>query len=260
MGSTCGCYPARVELSPDETSDHLIGDWSIVQLARGHRFSTDDLAAAWRASLARPEARRLLDLGSGVGSVGLCTLARVHPEATLVAVEAQEISVACFRKTLARNGLQERVTSVHGDLRDPDVVSGEFELITGSPPYVPVGSGVISPHPQKAGARIELRGSVFDYCRAARRWLAPGGRFCFVMLAADPRTEEAPVEAGLQVVERWDYVFGKRREPHIATLVCAHAEEDVPERVSGRLTVRGPDGEHTPEYRAFQLQMGRRRE
>ena len=128
----------------------------------------------------------------------------------------------------------------------------------GPPPYVPVGKGIISPHPQKAGARIELRGSVFDYCVAAKRWLAPGGRFCFVMWAADPRTEEAPVAAGLEVVERWEYVFGKRREPHIATLVCAHAEEGPFERRTGRLTVRGPDGEQTPEYRAFQEQMGRR--
>ena len=234
-----------------------------MQLRKGHRFSTDDLVCAWRASLARPEARRLLDIGAGVGSVGLCTLARVHPEATLVAVEAQEISVGLYLKTIAHNGLEGRVSLHHGDLRDASVLpeDARFELITGSPPYVPVGSGVISPHPQKAGARMELRGSVFDYCRAARRWLAPGGRFAFVMLSGDPRTEAAPVEAGLAVVERWDVVFGADREPHIATLVCARGDEpDLPERVSGTLTVRGADGEHTDEYRAFQYQMGRRRD
>lgn len=249
-----------VALSPDESLDALTPTWDIVQLKRGHRFSTDDLATAWRASLARPQARTVLDMGCGVGSVGLSTLYRLPDDARLVAIEAQAISVALYRKTIAHNGLDDRVTLHEGDLRDGSVLpeGATFELVTGSPPYVPVGNGVISPHPQKAGARMELRGSVFDYCRAAKRWLAPEGRFAFVMLAQDPRTEAAPVEAGLAVVERWDYVFGAQRTPHIATMVCAHAEEGPFERVTGTLAIRGPAGEWTAEYREFQRAMGRR--
>lgn len=245
---------------PGETLDKLIGTWRILQLERGHRFSTDDIATAWRASLARPQARRYLDIGCGIGSVGLSTLHHLPADATLVGVEVQEISAALARRTAALNGLSDRVTIVDGDLRDPSVLpaGATFELITGSPPYVPVGTGLISAHPQRAGARIELKGSVFDYCRAAKRWLAPGGRFCFVMQADDPRTEAAPVDAGLTVVERWDFVFGRGRRPHIATLVCAHAEEIAAgaERATGRLVIRGPDGEWTDEYQAFRRVMG----
>lgn len=241
-----------------ETIDRIIGPWSIVQLAKGHRFSTDDLVTAWRASLARPDAQRLLDIGSGIGSVGLSTLYNVSPTATLTTIEAQSISTALARKSVALNGLEDRVTVLDGDLRDPSVLpeGARFDLVTGSPPYIPLGSGLLSPHPQRAACRIELRGSVFDYCRAAKRWLAPGGRFVFVMLAADPRTEAAPIEAGLAVTERWDYVFGARREPHVATLVCGHAEEDLPERTTGKLVIRGSDGEWTPEYAAFRRAMG----
>ncbi|MEM6927138.1 MAG: methyltransferase [Myxococcota bacterium] len=245
---------------PDEreTIDRLIGTWSVVQLARGHRFSTDDLVTAWRASLARPDAQRLLDIGSGVGSVGLSTLYRMAESATLTTIEAQDISTALARKTVALNGIEDRVTVLDGDLRDPTVLpeGAQFDLITGSPPYIPLGRGLLSPHPQRAACRIELRGSVFDYCIAAKRWLAPGGRFAFVMLAADPRTEAAPPEAGLRVVERWDYVFGAKREPHITTLVCGHVEEDLPDRMAGQLVIRGPDGEWTPEYDAFRRDMG----
>jgi len=241
-----------------ETIDRLIGTWSVVQLAKGHRFSTDDLVTAWRASLSRPDAQRLLDIGSGVGSVGLSTLYRMGPAATLTTIEAQPISTALARKTVALNGLADRVTVLDGDLRDPAVLpeGARFDLVTGSPPYIPRGAGLLSPHPQRAACRIELRGSVFDYCVAAKQWLAPGGRFAFVMLAADPRTEAAPLEAGLGVVERWDYVFGANREPHVATLVCGHAEEDLPERVTGRLVIRGPDGRWTPDYAAFRRDMG----
>lgn len=52
----------------DITFDILAGAWRIFQLRHGHRFSTDDLLTAWAAVRANPEARRLLDLGAGIGS------------------------------------------------------------------------------------------------------------------------------------------------------------------------------------------------
>ena len=54
----------------------------------------------------RTAARKLLDLGSGVGSVGLITLWRSSPEATLTCVEAQSLSHDLCRRTIARNNLQ----------------------------------------------------------------------------------------------------------------------------------------------------------
>jgi tRNA1Val (adenine37-N6)-methyltransferase len=245
---------------PDESLDQLIGDWWIYQLARGHRFSTDDVLTAWRASLALPQARRCLDLGCGVGSVGLSTLALLGWEdATLVGVEAQEVSVALARRSVARNGLEGRVRIVQGDIRDPEVLPADasFELITGSPPYIPPGSGIISAHPQRAACRFELRGSCVDYCLAARRWLAPGGRFAFVMVAADRRIEEGPQAAGLQVIERFDVVFREGLAPLIAVMVCARQEDGpFPTRVHGQIAVRRPDGALTEAYAALRAQLG----
>ena len=247
------------EIGPDETLDPLVGAWRVVQLRRGHRFSVDDMVTAWRGVTVRPGARRALDLGCGVGSVGLAALWHLPADATLVGVEAQEISAGLARRTVALNGLSDRVTIVRGDLRDPQVVPaslrppGGFDLITGSPPYMPESDGIVPAHPQKAGARFELRGSVFDYCAAAARWLAPDGRFAFVMLAADPRTEAAPVAAGLAVVERLDVTFREGRAPHIAVLTCAHAQA-VPAgapRATLSLTIRDAGGVETPEVLAF---------
>lgn len=249
--------PADLDPRPDESLDRLVGDWHILQLRRGHRFSTDDLVCAWRGTLAAPGARRYLDIGCGIGSVAMSALYRLPADATVIGVEAQEVSVALARRSVARNGLAGRARILHGDLRDPEVLDAglRFELITGSPPYIPLGTGVVSPVPQRAGARMELRGSVYDYCEAAKRWLAPGGRFCFVMAAADARTEDAPLKAGLQVVERFDYVFARGRDPLVCTLICAHAEEELGPRAEGRLVIRGPDGEWTDEYLAFREEM-----
>lgn len=247
-----------METLPDETRDHLIGDWDLFQLAKGHRTSTDDLVTAWRAGQVSPDARRYLDIGCGIGSVGLSTLWQLPRDATLTGVEAQEVSVGLFRRSIEANGIGHRVRVFHGDLRDPAALRPDecFELITGSPPYIPVGHGILPAHPQKAACRFEMRGSVFGYCEAARRWLAPGGRFVFVMSARDPRTEAAPPAAGLQVVERVDYVFRAGDPPMIATLVCAHEEESAGKRVDRTLRIRDEQGSFTAEYLAAREDMG----
>lgn len=233
---------------PDETLDPLVGHWDVIQLAKGHRGSTDDRLTAWRAIETMPKAKKYLDLGAGVGTVGLTALWHL-PDAHLTAVEAQEVSHALFRRTVTHNGLDVRVHAIHADIRDPELFEPgtKFELLTGSPPYQPPGHGIISPHSQKAHCRVELRGGLEVYCEAARRWMAPGGRFVFVMLAADERTERFPIEAGLRVVERFDVTFRSDQGPFVAVCVCAHQEEDVP-RVDHQLTVRGEDGEWTSAY------------
>ncbi len=233
--------------SEEQTLDPLVGTWDVFQLRRGHRGSTDDRLTAWRAVAHRPQARRYLDMGSGVGTVGLTALWHL-PRAHLTAVEAQVVSHELFLRTVAHNRLQDRVRAILGDLRDPRLLEGErFDLITGSPPYIPVGHGTISPHPQKAHCRIELRGGLEVYCAAARRLLAPGGRFVFVMAATDPRTERLPEEAGLRIVERTDVVFRYEQGPFIAVCVCAHREE-ASRREDRQLLVRGPDGSWTEAY------------
>lgn len=246
---------------PEETLDPITADWSIYQLRRGHRFSTDDLAVAWRASRARPHAERILDIGCGIGSVGLSTLWNLSESTRLVGVEAQSMSLALARKSVAHNGLEERVQLFHGDLRDESVLpagvipDGGFPLITGSPPYIPVGKGVIPDHPQKASARFELRGSVYDYCKTAKRLLAKDGAFGFVMAAGDPRTEDAVVQAGLVVEERLDVVFRAGRPPLICVLVCCHPEFAPSSRRTLELVVRDEDGEWTESYDVFRKEV-----
>uniref|UniRef100_A0A7S2RZC6 Methyltransferase small domain-containing protein n=1 Tax=Rhizochromulina marina TaxID=1034831 RepID=A0A7S2RZC6_9STRA len=242
------------------TCDLVNRRWRLFQLKKGHRFSNDDLFTAWRAALAHPSATRLLDLGCGIGSVGLSTLFKVgSPTATLVGIEAQEASHALLTATLSFNGLAGRVTALHGDLRDLSLIRAEerFDLITGSPPYLPCDSGVLSNMPQKAACRIELRGDVYDYCSTARYRLAPNGRFCFVMLAQDPRTEDAVRVNHMTILERWDYTFKPGRKPHICTLVCAREEDVAPdfEPVHGSMLIRDEAGDFTEEHFAFKRHM-----
>jgi tRNA1Val (adenine37-N6)-methyltransferase len=246
------CRALAETLGEPVTLDPLAGSWSIFQLKRGHRFSTDDLLVAWLAMETRPDARRLLDIGAGMGSVGLMTLHAMPPDAHLTMVEAQEISHRQARASIAHNRLQDRVTPIHADLREVMLPARSFDLVTGSPPYIPVGHGVISPHPQRAGARMELRGDVSDYCRTAAHALTEDGVFCFCHAAGDARPEPAVATAGLTLRARQDVVFRRGRPATIALFVAGWggARED-----RAPLVVREADGRWTPEYRAVRQRM-----
>ena len=231
---------------PDESLDQITRDWWIFQLRKGHRFSTDDTVTAWTAGHACPDAMRVVDLGAGLGSVGLMTLHYLSSGATSVFLEAQEVSHQLCQKTISYNNLGERVELRLGDLRDERMLpeSGSFDLVTGSPPYTPVANGVVSSHPQRAACRMELRGSVYDYCTTAARVMKPEGTFVFVHSASDPRPEQAIVSAGLVLNERRDILFRDGRPPTIAVFRCSfsgHRQDARPFVMRTREGEWGPD-------------------
>ena len=164
---------AGLTVAPDESLDAISGHFRLFQLRDGHRFSTDDILTAWYGTSWCPTARTALDLGSGLGTVGMIVAWRL-PGARLVTVEAQVVSAALARKSARFNGVEDRYDIREGDFRESGVLrDGElYDLVTGSPPYFPPGTGVESEHPQKLACRFELRGTVADYCSTAARQVA----------------------------------------------------------------------------------------
>ena len=81
-----------LEVPDGESLDAISGFYRLFQLKGGHRFSTDDVLTAWYGTTWCPRAERVLDLGSGIGSVGMIAAWRL-PGARFVTVEAQEESV-----------------------------------------------------------------------------------------------------------------------------------------------------------------------
>jgi len=245
------------EMGLDLTLDRICGEWWIHQLKKGQRFSTDDVVCAWAAAELRPQAKRLIDIGAGIGSVGLQTLWRMGPGAHSTFVEVQEISHRLCKRTVGLNGLQDRVELRHGDLRDPAMLPesehGSFDLVTGSPPYFPVGTAVMSSNPQRAGARMELKGCVFDYCAAAAKLLKPDGGFSLVHTAHDPRPEAALEAAGLTIWSRHDVYFRVGRPPTIAVWTAGFGGKRAPDQ---NIVVRDEEGAWTPSYRRLLDEMG----
>lgn len=236
--------------------DRLAGDWQIYQLRRGHRFSADDMFTAWMAANVAPQARLLCDIGAGIGSVGLMTLWRMSPEATLLAVEAQPISHRLMQRTVVQNGLTERVSMRVGDLRDASAIPERdtFDLVTGSPPYIPLGKGVVSPVAQRAACRMELRGTIADYAVTAARIMKPNGWFVVCFAAADPRAVGGLHDAGLHLRIRQDVIFRGGQSPLISLFAATRTEGAFEHRPD--FAIRGPDGEWTEQYHDLREEMG----
>jgi len=258
--------PGGLEPEEGETLDHLCGHFRIFQYAKGHRFSTDDLLTAWFGTTWCPQARRIADLGSGIGSVAMAAAWRC-PGATLHTVEAQDISARLARKSAAYNGLLDRYTIHEGDLRDPGLFLGEapFDLVLGSPPYWPVGTRVEASHPQAIPARLEVRGHIGHYAQAAARILAPGGVFaCVFPLDQVARAEAAYRDAELLLLHRQDIIF-KEGEPYGIALFAGSRLTDLPPgfeqaaalpALAAPITIRRRDGRVDAGIALVRLVMG----
>lgn len=256
----------EAELGEPITLDGLTASLSIFQRKKGHRHSTDDLLTGWYALEKSPPVMRALDLGTGIGTVGMLVLAGMPAGFRLTCVEAQEISFRFLRENLRANQVEERVDARHGDLRDLALVE-RFPLVTGSPPYFDVAAGIVPSDSQKAHARFELRGDVGDYARAARRHLEDDGLFVFCFPWAQKARALGSVAAEhFRVTAHRDVVPRAGLPPLFSLIACkmseargpwnANANGDFASTLEPPFIVRHADGSHTQAMHDVRARFG----
>lgn len=258
--------PGGLEPEEGETLDGLVGHWKIFQYAKGHRFSVDDLLGAWYGTQWCPRADRIADLGSGIGTLALVAAWRC-PGAQVRTVEAQDISLALAQKSIRYNGVEHRVMPRLGDLRDPHLFNDEapFDLVMSSPPYWATSDRLSAAHPQAFPARLEVRGGVEDYAKAAAPLLAPGGVFSTVFPNDQrDRVARAIADAGLLSLRRREVIF-KEGQAYGLDLWVAGRIGDYPEEFAARtscpeveapIIVRYADGRVHPSIALVRLGLG----
>jgi tRNA1Val (adenine37-N6)-methyltransferase len=249
----------RPELEPDVDEDlcYLSGDWRLFQKLRGHRWSLDDLVTAWVATRGHTTDTpvRALDLGCGLGSV-LLMVAWKLPRADVTGIEAQVDRAALGRRSIAYNGVVDRCRIVDGDLREL-ALAGEFDLITGTPPYFPRGTGCESEKPHAAACRFELRGGVEAYLATAVSRLASAGTFTMCSSARERDRVSAAIRVeGLAHREHWEVVPRIGKPSLIAIDVVGRPTAQVPPTSTHTLVVRDEKGAWTPEFRKVRDDFG----
>jgi release factor glutamine methyltransferase len=113
------------------------GFWSIdLEVGPGVLVPRPDSEALIEAAVAHFAGRapkRILDLGTGPGTLLLAALAE-WPEAGGLGVDASEEALAYARRNADRLGLAERTALVRGEWAEG--IEGGFDLILANPPYI----------------------------------------------------------------------------------------------------------------------------
>ena len=165
------------------TQDDLkLFDLQLFQPRHGYRYSLDALLLARFCALVKPSGR-IADLGAGCGIISL-VLARVNPEASVVAIEKNHDMAELIERNINHNGLAHRVSLQSADVIDlrgkhPD---STFDLVVSNPPYRKPQSGRISPLAGRDAARHETTAGLADFLAAAKYLVKPSGRICFIQL------------------------------------------------------------------------------
>lgn len=245
----------ELEPGPDEDLCYLAGDWRLFQKQVGHRWSLDDLVTAWIATRGIDPATpgRALDLGCGLGSV-LLLVAWKLPAFDVTGIEAQADRAQLGRRSIAYDGVADRCRIVDGDLRDA-TLEGGFDLVTGTPPYFPRGTGTESAKPHAMPCRFELRGGIEAYLGVAARVVAPGGTIaiCSASLERD-RIVAARDVFGIRHREHWEIIPREGKSPLVDVDVFGLAASGA--RTDHQLVVRDRAGRWTPEFQRVRAAMG----
>lgn len=124
---------------------------------------------------------RVLDLGTGTGIIPILLEAKTGA-AHLAGLEIQADSADMARRSVALNGLEEKIDIVTGDIKEAGRIfdAASFDVITCNPPYMIGKHGLKNPEDAKAIARHEILCTLEDVAEQTAKLLKPGGKFFLV--------------------------------------------------------------------------------
>jgi tRNA1Val (adenine37-N6)-methyltransferase len=155
------------------------GRLKVRQKRKGYRFSIDAPILAHHVSLQGFGVG--VELGIGCGIVSLI-LADRFPAARIYGMEIQRELAQLAKENVRLNDMEDRVTIFEGDIKDfrSYLRPGMADVVFSNPPYRKVGSGRLSPDPERAWAKHEIKVSLSDILLAAERLLKDTGRVVLI--------------------------------------------------------------------------------
>jgi tRNA1(Val) A37 N6-methylase TrmN6 len=104
-------------------------------------LSTDSMVLSSFVRL--PRSARVLDLGSGCGTLGLLLCAR-NEYCTVTGIELDPLAHSAAQENILSNNLSGRMESICGDLRQlPKDFTGRFDCCVSNPPYFSGGPAAV---------------------------------------------------------------------------------------------------------------------
>jgi len=232
-------------MEPALTEDALLGGRvRLLQPARGYRVAVDAVLLAAAIDAGRGD--RVLDLGAGVGAVGLCLAARV-PGCSIIGVELQPELAALAERNAGLNGVSGRVSTILHDLAKPLPADlDQFDHVVSNPPYLAAAVADPSPLRSKALATVESSADLARWLGVATGATKPAGTL--LIIHRSDRLEE--IVNGLARLG-WGDVTLKRLAPAARVLVRAHRATTLLRREAEPLVLHRPDGSYTDAAQAI---------
>ena len=150
------------------------------------RVDTEVLVGRAIGELRKMSGRRVLDLCSGSGCIGIAVAVNI-PDAKVVLVDKSLAAMRVARSNVLRNGVARSVTCVDADAREvPPMLLGRYDMILSNPPYIPTADiETLDESVKDNEPRMALDGGKdgLDFYRdIAKKWkvlLRDGGRLMF---------------------------------------------------------------------------------
>jgi len=189
--------------------------------------------------------QRHLDLCTGNGIVPILLTAK-SAGSHFSGVEIQEDMAEMARRSVALNGLEDKVSIIHGDIRKH---TGQYNVVTANPPYMAVDAGAQSPNDANAIARHEIFCNLDDVVAAASRNLVSRGRFYMVHRPARLADIFASLAAHRLAPKILQLVQPRVGQPPNLLLIMASKDGGAGLQIPSPLVVYDDDGNYTEELR-----------
>ena len=110
----------------------------LIQKRDGFCFGIDAVLLSYFAQV--PKNGAVIDLGTGTGIIAVLLAAKKEP-ARVVGLEIQAYMAGMASRSVALNGLQDKISIVNGDIRDAVQLFGpsSFDAVVTNPPYMEKG-------------------------------------------------------------------------------------------------------------------------
>lgn len=157
----------------------LDGRIRVKQNTDGYRFSLDAVILAWHV---RPAVNAsVVDIGTGCGIIPLI-LAYRHKNISIEGVEIQPQLAALARENVTSNNMTNCINIHCEDIAHAvtKMPAGKIDLVTCNPPFRKSAAGRVSPDPERAIARHEIKTTLAEIIAATRKLLKPQGEFAAV--------------------------------------------------------------------------------
>ena len=168
-------------LKPGERMDDLqLSGYEIIQDSRKFCFGVDAVLLSDFVKVKPGE--RVLDMGTGTGVIPILLSAKTKGK-HFTGLEIQEESADMARRSVALNGLQEKIDIVSGDIKEAADIFGtaSFDVITINPPYMIDNHGLKNCGDARTIARHEVLCTLEDILRESSRILEESkGRFYMI--------------------------------------------------------------------------------